>query len=950
MPGVMASDYWKKIESVFHEIVERPENERESALVELCGDDASLLADVRELIEADSGAEGFMTPPSAERIGELLGRRLEEREVGRQVGNYTIRGVLGIGGMGEVFLASRTDEFEQRVAIKIIKKNLATESVLQRFRTERRALARLEHKNIARLIDGGTTDEGLPYFVMEYVDGDPLHRFCADRRLGVEARLELFLQICDAVAHAHQNLVIHRDIKPGNILVDRAGSPRLLDFGIATVLDPDRRATQDEREARMMTPDYASPEQIKGLQIGTATDVYSLGVVLYELLSGHHPYRASSTDATSLYRAVLETEPDRPSTAVDRTEELETEDGTRELITPETVGRERSEPPGSLRKHLAGDLDQIVMKTLHKDPAQRYGTVEALRRDIRRYLTGHTVAARGNAPAYRLAKFLGRHRASVAIAGLLLVSLLAMLGLYVADLREDKALLSELQMLADSERYRDLTERMATLWPVHPERADDMQAWLDEADELLARLPVHEASLARLRTQGTPLPHPKERELAELRATLELCERELDQFADAETEDERQHHTEALNWRETTAKAIAQLETELEREPHYEFDETSTTWWHEDLTQLVAGLRRFGDDEPHGETRLNIAQRHAAALAMGALSTAETEGWNRAIEAIGDVSQCPAYGGLELASQPGLIPLGQDSESGLWEFWHTASGEKPERGDDGQWVIAEGTGAVFVLLPGGETLIGAQSEDEDAPHFDPQAEANEAPLYGVDLAPFLMSKYELTKSQLREITGEGRGYYPPGLVADGKEVDWSHPAENISWNDCFELCMRMNWILPTEAQWEYAARAGTDTPWWTGRERDTLIGAVNLADRSATRGGATWAAMKDWPELDDGYPVHAPVTHYRPNAFGLHSVAGNVWEWCRDHYRRNPVLGAEERTEEGDVPRVRGQGRVVRGGGFNFIAAAARSANRGPGDPDTRVQAVGFRPAMRLSD
>jgi formylglycine-generating enzyme required for sulfatase activity len=272
----------------------------------------------------------------------------------------------------------------------------------------------------------------------------------------------------------------------------------------------------------------------------------------------------------------------------------------------------------------------------------------------------------------------------------------------------------------------------------------------------------------------------------------------------------------------------------------------------------------------------------------------------------------------------GLVPIGPDPESGLWEFWHVGSGERPERDAQGKLVLEERTGVVLVLLPGGSFTMGAQDEDPRAPNYDPRAMDNESPPHGVVLSPFFISKFELTQAQWVRQTGHNPSYFQNIPVAP----NGMHPVEQVSWLDCQEVLARMGLQLPTEAQWEYAARAGTDTPWWTGAERESLQqqGAANLADQAAAREGFAWTEIRDWPELDDGWPVHAPVGSLAPNPLGLHDVHGNLWEWCLDgfderFYRSSP-------TSDPVCPPGQERGRVNRGGSFYSTASGSRSAKR----------------------
>ncbi|HYY43245.1 MAG TPA: protein kinase, partial [Pyrinomonadaceae bacterium] len=346
---------------------------------------------------------------------------------GQLLGGYEILAPLGEGGMGEVYLAHDT-KLGRKVAIKLVKRGLGTSDVLRRFRHEEQILANLDHPHIARLFGGGTTEDGLPYFVMEYIEGQQINKYCDAQQLTTGARLELFRAVCAAVTYAHQHLVVHRDIKPGNIIVTPVGTPKLLDFGIAKLLDADT-AQADAHTVTLlgvMTPEYASPEQSRGEPVTTASDIYSLGVLLYELLTGHRPYRFQSRRPDEMARVICEQEPERPSTAISRLEEVPgAGNSPTQMITPESVGRTRKEQPEQLRRRLAGDLDNIVLLALRKEPPRRYASVEQFSEDIRRYLNGLPVSARKATFAYRSTKFIKRHKVGVASALLVLLALVS---------------------------------------------------------------------------------------------------------------------------------------------------------------------------------------------------------------------------------------------------------------------------------------------------------------------------------------------------------------------------------------------------------------------------------------------------------------------------------------------------------------------------------------------
>ena len=397
---------WKEVEAVFERVLEVPANERSAVLRRTCAGDGELCREVESLLESHGragtffdNAEHFLSQESFEENASIL-------VPGQTIDRYRIIREIGRGGMGAVFLAERADaEFEKQVAIKLIKRGMDSESVLRHFRNERQILASFDHPNIARLFDGGTTESGLPYFVMEYVEGLPLDDYCNKHMLSVHERLKLFREACAAVSYAHRHLVIHRDIKRTNILVTADAIPKLLDFGIAKILQQGdgSQPLATMTGLRLMTPEYASPEQVRGEPVTTASDVYSLGVVLYELLTGGSPYRFSSRALRDVERAITEQEPTRPSTAAPKS-------------------NRKSEIAN--RKFLRGDLDNIVLMALRKEPDRRYHSVEQFSDDIRRHLEARPVLARKDTIGYRAAKFIRRNKAGVAAASLLFISLL----------------------------------------------------------------------------------------------------------------------------------------------------------------------------------------------------------------------------------------------------------------------------------------------------------------------------------------------------------------------------------------------------------------------------------------------------------------------------------------------------------------------------------------------
>ncbi|HEX8175792.1 MAG TPA: protein kinase [Pyrinomonadaceae bacterium] len=396
----MSSERWQQLEEIFQTALDMPPAERAAYVAEACAGDEELQRQVNELLAQNDEAGTFLDEPLYEHSGvQALADLIDDDPViGQRIGAYKVVSQIGRGGMGAVYLAERADNtFQRRVAIKLIKRGMDTDFILRRFRHERQILAALDHPYIARLLDGGATPTGQPYFVMEYIEGQPLYKHCDERRLSIRERLRLFSQICEAVDYAHQKQVIHRDIKPSNILVSADGIPKLFDFGIAKLLNPELATDTNPQTAsamRMMTVEYASPEQVQGLPVTFLSDVYSLGVLLYELLTGHRPYRFRSRQLFEMARVIIEEEPELPSLSVGRTDNLLPETGnTLDPVTVERVCELRGETPAELGRELTGNIDRIIMKALRKEPSERYQSALSLRDDIIRHMEGGAVSA-----------------------------------------------------------------------------------------------------------------------------------------------------------------------------------------------------------------------------------------------------------------------------------------------------------------------------------------------------------------------------------------------------------------------------------------------------------------------------------------------------------------------------------------------------------------------------
>ncbi len=417
----MTDNRWQKLQEIFDDVLKIPKSERPLYLNKACADDKALRHEVEALVESHESSSDFLKSTVGIHAYNEFIQAQTKHYIGEQVGSYRIVRELGRGGMGAVYLAERADDqFRKQVAVKFVQPGLGPDQI-SKFHRERQILAQLSHPNIAGLIDGGTTPTGIPYLVMEYIAGHPIDEYCDAKKLSVEQRLELFRTVCSALQYAHQNLIVHLDIKPSNILVTEDGIPKLLDFGISKLLNPESLLQPAERTVtvlRRMTPEYASPEQIRSEPLNISSDIYSMGVLLYALLTSYLPYRFKNRDTVEIVKAVCEDEPERPSSAITRTVVLNG-------VISQPIHELRKTTPEKLHRQLSGDLDNILMMALRKEQARRYPSIDHFSEDIRRHLEGLPVSARKDTIRYRSAKFISRNKAGVTAAILIIISLIA---------------------------------------------------------------------------------------------------------------------------------------------------------------------------------------------------------------------------------------------------------------------------------------------------------------------------------------------------------------------------------------------------------------------------------------------------------------------------------------------------------------------------------------------
>ncbi len=886
---------------------------------------------------------------------------------GSDLGPYRIIEELGRGGQGTVYKAEDT-RLHRIVALKVLTSlGPGSEDTVLRFRREAEVASKLNHPGICGVHDAGVID-GVPYMAMQYVEGEslagrisssgatdadlssvilfddddgdtavendapetPSSSSSATKREIIEI-IALFEKTARALHAAHEAGVVHRDIKPGNIMVTKEGDPVLLDFGLARSDDMDLQ-TLTRTGDLFGTPAYMSPEQLMGhrLRLDRRTDVYSLGAALFECLTLKRPFEAPTREA--LYQRIM---------------------------------TQNAPDPRRLNPHVPPELKVVLETVLEKDRDRRYQTAKELADELRRVRSYEPIHAKPVGRMLRVRRWAQRNPAAAVAVCAVCVGLVVAIVLWrQAVLAErdtaterDRAdeNLSAYERVSDEFRLQQLVDEACDdLWPAVPDKAKVMEAWLVRARRIADLLPTLQADLDALRADALPwsedaqakdgASHEKEQSalaaLADEEARIQKQLAELEDSASGRAE----RRIEKLEDRLSEIKdERAQLENVLKVRLTYEFDDPRDRWRHDRLVAFVGALRAFTSDSQHGETIAAVEARLDGARTIEKRSLDDhAEAWRDAIRAIATKRK---YVGLTLQPQLGLVPLGPDPDSGLWEFAHLETGTVPERDPaTGKLKLTEETGLVFVLIPAGTFTMGAQKEDPSGPNHDPGAHSGEGPPHEVTLKAYFLSKYEMTQAQWLRATGTNPSQYSTGDTPTGSPaVTLAHPVEQVSWIDSDRVLGRLGLTLPTEAQWEYGARAGTTTPWSTGATRDSLPGSANIADQAAIRAGAVWPDVKEWPDLDDGYALHAPVGAYLANGFGLHEVHGNVWEWCRDGfvgYDRTPRPGDGLRSERRGRDRV-----VIRGGSFSFAAHDVRSANRYSFAPAMSANYLGLRPA-----
>ena len=913
---------------------------------------------------------------------------------------YKKGNVVGRGGMGAV-LQTWDRQLHRQIAMKVLLGSEGSDSNesnleprhIRRFLEEVQITAQLDHPGVVPVHELGLDGEGRLYFTMRLVHGRDLRTIFkmvqnAEEGWNLSRALSSFQRVCETMAFAHERGVVHRDLKPANIMVGRHGETYVMDWGLAKTTDArkdgsrlstgrtkvgasrsethesvdsysaDRDGLLTNEGTVIGTPTYMPPEQARGdlLSIGPRSDVYSIGAMLYHLLAGHPPFlgKGQSASASLILDQLL-------------------------LGPPESLDR--------IQANIPAELTAICERAMSREPEDRYADIGDMAEDLRAYQEGRVVRAYETGAVAEFRKWVRRNRgmaASIAagtvlaIGGLISTSVVqARANRLLADKNSEldsaratavaeaqraqaneeiaRAEQQKVLRLADQDRLDDLRESASALYPARPDKIEAMEAWQETAQKLVDRLPQYRIDLEQLR-QGAKARSPKDQ--AENSPNRAETERTLARLAEARdllaTKQEQGSldvdESQTRSTIETLEHQLAQLTRQSLSWRSWIFESREKEWYYNQLLALTEGIEEF--DLPRTGLRERIRERYEFALQVGertVQSPRAAASWSEAIASIQNQAECPLYEGLSINPQIGLVPLGLSDLSGLWEFALIETGEVPQLRMDGSFAINADSALVFVLVPGGQTKLGSIRPSPQnplgSPYVDPQSEPDEYPLSTIELDPFFISKYELTQGQWLRMTGATPSFYAPGGVNDwGEEYELNHPLESITYEEARTTLSMFGMTLPTEAQWEYCARAGTTTAYWTGNDKFALKGLCNLADQSWAQavGDALRNPNESW---SDGWVGTAPVGSFPPNPFGLYDTLGNVWEMCLDEsgaYTRDRWSGT------GEIASGSQYYRIVRGGSISNSAHFLRSAQRFRFIGESRAMDIGVRPAVRL--
>ncbi len=837
----------------------------------------------------------------------------ERSSPGRRAGKYHVQGELARGGVGAVFKGLDAD-LGREVAIKFLHEQYRQDpELLQRFVEEAQIGGQLQHPGVVPVYDLGL-EADRPYFSMKLVKGRTMAALLIEREDPVGQRgrfLAIFLQVCQTMAYAHTRGVVHRDLKPANVMIGAFGEVQVVDWGMGKVLHAGGADAMRARQAKpdvsvistvrsgdhgtkslvgsiMGTPAYMPPEQARGEveAMDERSDVFALGAILCEILTGSPAYVGDPV----------------------------------EMIRHAARGKLDDAHERLRRCGADAALVDLALACLSPAPEARPASAT----DVAARLENHLTAVEQN---LREAQVRARAAKRTQILALTVGAIIAV------------ALVASLVFWRDAERQRDFAERAAE------------QARLAEEGERAARTEADTKAVALRRALDA---YDLLANVVKLREAV-ASEAELYPAWPAQARAIRE-------WLELQGRplaaalpgveaALAELRARATAAPGGPVpgDPGSTTkseeFLRDTLTRLVDDLRAFCAPDTGRLASVERRLQWAESVQVETIDKYARE-WTAAIA---DIAAGEAYRGLRIQPQLDLVPLRRDPSSQLWEFVHLRSGTPgkaiPQRDPETrQLEMTEDSGIVFVLVPAGAFVMGAQADDASAPNYDPAATAQEKPCRSVELDAFFVAKHELTIAQWRRLSegGEPSAYKPGSKPGRTHTITPTHPVESVSWQDCTELLRRHGLALPTEAQWEYACRAGTTTPWSSGTEASSLRGHANLADLASQRAGSQWPIE---PGFDDGFVVHAPVGTFRPNAWGLFDMHGNVWEWCEDG---SGSYESARRAGDGLRLDAKPESRVSRGGSFAFPAGDARAAYRFFDVAGTSDANLGLRAARRL--
>jgi serine/threonine protein kinase/formylglycine-generating enzyme required for sulfatase activity len=881
----MSNERHVRVKELYLRASKLPVGERKAFLDLECAKDASIRAEVERMLAFEEQQPGFLDEqveegqdPQMSAGTEAMLQRLEQH--GGRESRYEVIGEFARGGMGAI-LRVRDHDLGRTLAMKVVlgqaeaKRSGDTPSVdektLGRFLEEAQITGQLDHPGIVPVHELGLDAKRQVYFTMKLVQGSDLKAIFDLVRTGVDGwnqtrALGVLLKVCEAMSYAHTKQVIHRDLKPANIMVGKFGEVYVMDWGLAYIAGQedkqDIRIRKPEVETLPVrtdrhedlggdsplltmdgdvvgTPAFMSPEQARGAiaEMGPTSDVYAVGAILYELLVGHMPY--VPTDARLNAYAVWA-----------------------------LVQQSAPTPVAQLAPKAPEELVAICERAMQRDAADRYADMGAMADDLRAFLEGRVVSAHRTGMAVVVQKWIARNRmlsmaSVIAIAGFGSSLFLRSQSQLEQRITERLTTMAEHLSYVPSGESISYERQADTLWPPHPEKIEEMEAWLEHASALVSHLPRHRARLDA------------------------LAAREL-------TDPLEQWELDAL---QGLVGGLERLESGLLSEDH-----------------VVDG---FGWSVPK---RLRVAKCLRDGLADGG------EWDERWVDAIEGIRQEPIYGGMLLKKQTGLVPIGQDEASGLWEFWHVASGDEPIR-DDGYLDITGKSGIVLTLIPSGRFLMGAQSSDPTGDHYDPDPVGGQRaqlyPVHEVKMEAYFISKYEMTQGQWLRVQGGN-----PSMDGDKAGNSKKRPVNLVSPLDCDQACYRLGLVLPHEQQWEYAARAGTDTLWWTGDDLSSVRESEYISDPSIPAEGLS---------LLKSLEVDALVG----NPWGLHHVHGNLVEWCSN--------APYDYWPGGNVADPRLGIRSARGGSFRSPQInSTRVAFRGTNAESFKLAFIGLRPAREI--